>query len=133
MGTILSERELAALRGPQHWSADDARAVLATWRASGLSRTRFCERHGFTTQRLYLWARQLGDWASTAAASPMVAMASLVPAVVRSPGPATESIPTTTAPLTLRLSSGVALEFRDGVVLDPRWLAALVAALRGTP
>jgi hypothetical protein len=133
MGTILSDRELAALRGPQHWSADDAQAVLATWRASGLSRTQFCERHRFTTQRLYLWARQLGDWASTAEVSPMVAMASLVPAVVRSPGPATESIPTTTAPLTLRLSSGVALEFRDGVVLDPRWLAALVAALRGTP
>jgi hypothetical protein len=132
MGTILSERELAALRGPQHWSADDARAVLATWRASGLSRTRFCERHGFTTQRLYLWARQLGDWESTAEVSPMVAMASLVPAVVRSPGPATESI-LTTASLTLRLSSDVVMELRDGVVLDPRWLAALVAALRGTP
>jgi hypothetical protein len=133
MGAILSDRELAALRGPAHWSADDARAVLATWRASGLSRTRFCERHGFTTQRLYLWARQLGDWEVTAEVSPIEAMASLVPAVIRSSGAEGGSTSTTSAPLTLRLPSGVALEFRDGLVLDPRWLSALVAALRGAP
>jgi len=132
MGAILSDRELAALRGPAHWSADDARAVLATWRASGLSQTAFCERHGFRTQRLYLWARQLGAWESTAEVSPIEAMGSLVPAVVRHPGPTTGRVTTTTAPLTMRLASGVALEIRDDVALDPQWLAALVAALRAT-
>src|SRR5487761_2079040 len=132
MGAILSDRKLAALRGPQHWSADDARAVLATWRASGLTRTAFCARHHFTSQRLSTWARQFGDWEAVAEVSPVEAMASLVPTIVRASASETASC-TDTAPLTLRLPSGVVLELRDRAVVDPTWLSALVAALRGSP
>jgi hypothetical protein len=132
MGAILSDRQLAALRGPQHWSADDARAVLATCRASGLTRTAFCARHHFTPQRLYTWARQFGDWEAVAEVAPLEAMASLVPTVVRASDTETASC-TGMAPLTLRLPSGVILELRDRAVLDPTWLSALVAALRSSP
>jgi hypothetical protein len=131
MGKTLTRKQLAALRGPQHWSAEDARAVLATCKTSGLSRARFCDLHRLSPQRLYTWARQIGDWETAEEASSAEPIGALVPLVVRSdPG---AEMATTTAPLTVRLPSGVALEVRGGAVLDPNWLSALVAALRGSP
>ena len=105
--------------------------MLATCKASGLSRARFCDRHSLSRQRLYSWERQLGDWEAIDEVSPADAIGALVPVVVRSdPGTERAAAP---ASLTVRLPSGVALELRGGEVLDPSWLSVLVAALRGSP
>ncbi len=45
----------------RRWTVTDARAVLASLAASGLSVRAFAHREGFDVQRLYRWRRELGD------------------------------------------------------------------------
>jgi hypothetical protein len=125
MATILSRKQLAALRGPKHWSPEDARSALVTWKASGLSRSAFCSEHGISYQRLYLWARQLGDWELPALAARRSEPASFLPVVVTP----SASVATADSALAIRLPSGIVLELRDTASIDPRWLASLVSAM----
>ena len=47
MGIKKTELEfLAGLKGPRHWSEEDARRALALQEASGESRAGFARRHG---------------------------------------------------------------------------------------
>jgi hypothetical protein len=132
MPTLLTDRQLAALRGPQHWSPDDARSVLATWRASGLSRAAFCSRHDLSYQRLYLWARQMRDWDSPtlATATPPCALPapSFLPVVVTS----SSQVGSGESAVAIRLRSGVVLEVSDPSRVTPAWLGALVAAMEAS-
>jgi hypothetical protein len=122
MSRLLTRNELAALRGPQHWSAETAQRVLTTWRASRLSRAEFCAKHQLRSTRLSTWERQLGDWQSLAEVSPAEAMAHMVPAVVHTSSHGE-------APLSLQLPSGLTIEVRAAERVSPEWLAALVTAL----
>lgn len=56
---------MAAGRGRRkqrtRWTAQEAEAVLARWRASGRSLRSFCEREGIDRQRVQRWKTKLGD------------------------------------------------------------------------
>jgi hypothetical protein len=105
------EAELA----PGRWRAADARAALARWAASGLTKTAFAEQQGFTPERLRRWEKRLAEGNGGKEVE-----LRLVPLVARE-----TAVPTEGASAKLRLSGGVVLEFDAGRV-DPRWVAALV-------
>jgi DNA-binding transcriptional regulator YiaG len=96
----------------ERWSAEEARVVLARWRASGLTRTAFAEGQGLNYERLRRWEKRLAGEKESALR--------LVPVVARE---TTRSSEGSTAKL--QLPGGMMLEFDTGRV-DPRWVAALV-------
>ncbi|MBL8923449.1 MAG: hypothetical protein JNJ54_31640 [Myxococcaceae bacterium] len=98
-----------------HWTPAEARAVLARWAASGLTKTAFAEQEGLSTERLRRWERRLEQ-----ADGSDELKVKLVPLIAREV-PAT----TTGASARLQLPGGVVLEFDAGRV-DPSWVAALV-------
>lgn len=102
------------------WTADDARAVLARWRASGLTKTAFAEGHGLKMERLRRWERRLSEEAGTAE-GPL----RLVPLVARE-----TTRPCEGAAARLQLPGGLVLEF-DVTRVDPGWVAALVLDVAG--
>ena len=55
----------ARSRGWTRWTEDEARAVLAEHRQSGLSAAAFARRSGFLVSRLAYWQKRLGDSQST--------------------------------------------------------------------
>lgn len=109
------ETELA----PGRWTPADARAALAQWAASGLTKTAFAEQHGFTTERLRRWERRLAE-----GDVPDEVELRLVPLVARE-----TVVPTEGSTARLQLPGGVVLEF-DATRVDPRWVAALVLDLK---
>lgn len=96
----------------RRWTAADARAALSRWAASGLTKTAFAERQGFTPERLRRWEKRLAEGDEVELR--------LVPLVARE-----TSVPTEGSPARLQLAGGVVLEF-DATRVDPRWVAALV-------
>jgi transposase-like protein len=53
----------------KYWGADDARAVVEQWRASGLPLNEFARQHGIHPRRLGRWSRRLKGESAAAAAS----------------------------------------------------------------
>lgn len=51
----VSQRSLSAISRKSYWRAEDARVMVAAWRASGLSVTAFARRHGVSRSRLVWW------------------------------------------------------------------------------
>ena len=99
----------------RHWTADEARAVLARWAGSGLTKTAFAEQQGFTTERLRRWERRLAEGNGGREVE-----LRLVPLVAREAARSPEG-----ASAKLQLPGGVVLEL-DAARVDPRWVAALV-------
>ncbi len=63
MGIKKTEVEfLAGLKGPRHWSEEDARRALALQEGSGESRAAFARRHGLRATRLAWWGHRLTAW-----------------------------------------------------------------------
>ena len=122
MGQRLTFVELNELRG-RRWTTEDARRVLASWSASGLSASAFGERHALAAQRLGWWKKRLADWGEGDAGS---RGPRLVPAIVSAPAPAAI---TNVAPVAIRLPSGVVLEVVDTALDEPAWIAAVLGAL----
>ena len=120
MGQRLTSVELNELRG-RRWTTEDARRVLASWSASGLSASAFGERHALAAQRLGWWKKRLADWGEGDAES---RGPRLVPAIVSAPAAITN-----VAPVAIRLPSGVVLEVADTAVVEPAWIAAVLGAL----
>jgi transposase-like protein len=100
--------------GTGRWTAADARAVLAMWAESGLTKTAFAEQQGLKTERLRRWGKRLAERGGDAAEL------RLVPLVPREASRRTEE-----ASAKLQLPGGVVLEL-DTAQVDPRWVAALV-------
>jgi hypothetical protein len=105
------EAELA----PGRWTPSDARAALARWAASGLTKTAFAEQQGYTTERLRRWERRLAEGNGGDEGE-----LRLVPLVARE-----TSVPTGGSTAKLQLPGGVVLEF-DAARVDPSWVAALI-------
>ena len=124
MGQPVTSRELNELRG-RRWSAADARRVLASWSASGLSMTGFGKRHGLDGQRLGWWKKRLADWGEDGGPNAVSSAPRLVPAVMHD----TAVITTALAPVAIRLPAGIVLEVADTAVVEPAWIAAVVGAL----
>jgi len=97
------------------WTPADARAALAQWAASGLTKTEFAEQQGYTTERLRRWERRLAEGNGGDEVE-----LRLVPLVARE-----TARPTEAATAKLQLPGGVVLELDAGRV-DPRWVAALI-------
>jgi hypothetical protein len=97
------------------WTADEARAVLEEWRRSGDTITLFARRHGVSTQRLSWWRKR---FAATVAPTALA----LVPATLRTTGPAPAGI-------VIRLPNGIALDIET---TSPSWIAMMVGELART-
>ena len=97
------------------WTPADARAALAQWAASGLTKTAFAEQQGYTTERLRRWERRLAEGNGGDEVE-----LRLVPLVARE-----TAAPAEGASAKLQLPGGVVLEL-DATRVDPRWVAALV-------
>jgi hypothetical protein len=105
------EAELA----PGRWTPADARAALARWAASGLTKTAFAEQQGFAPERLRRWERRLAEGNGDDEVD-----LRLVPLVARE-----TSVPTEGSTARLQLPGGVVLEL-DTARVDPSWVAALI-------
>ena len=123
MGQRVTSRELNELRG-RRWSAADARRVLGSWSASGLSMTGFGKKHGLDGQRLGWWKKRLADWGEDDGLGAVPSAPRLVPAVVHD-----STAITTLAPVAIRLPAGIVLEVADTAAVAPAWIAAVVGAL----
>ncbi|MBK7156423.1 MAG: hypothetical protein IPL19_29630 [Sandaracinaceae bacterium] len=110
MGIKKTELEfLAGLKGPRHWSEEDARRALALQEASGESRAGFARRHGLRATRLAWWQARLSEWEAEDAPSPSPASAwvELLPRdVVRASPSVSRALP---APARVRVG-GIELE-----------------------
>jgi hypothetical protein len=100
---------------PGRWTPADARAALAQWAASGLTKTAFAEQQGYTTERLRRWERRLADGNGGDEVE-----LRLVPLVARETTRSSAG-----ASAKLQLPGGVVLEL-DAARVDPRWVAALI-------
>lgn len=115
---------LARRGGTRHWTAAEAKRELAAWKASGLPLATFARRRGLNGSRLAWWKTRLGDWCGNL--SPARAPA-FIPAVVRELVEA--ATPSATAPVTVRVPGGVAVEVADPASVSPAWLTAVVSGL----
>lgn len=102
------------------WKPEHARALLAEWRASGLSLGAFAQQRGVRPERLEWWQRRLGEWETPKA---QAGEARLVPAVVTS----ARAMPMATMGpvVTLRLPGAVTLEVAEPEAVSPAWVAAV--------
>ncbi|HEX5449027.1 MAG TPA: hypothetical protein VFW85_03115 [Gaiellaceae bacterium] len=95
-----------------YWTPEEARLLLDEWQRSGGPLAAFARRCGVAPRRLYWWKKQL-------AGSPPASL-SLIPAtIVGSEAPAS-------APITVRLPSGIAIEIANA---SPSLVAAIVSEL----
>lgn len=99
----------------RRWTEDDARRVLAAWRASGDSAYGFARDHGLNAQRLSWWSKRLGEWEHADVA------AGFAPADVT-------GAPMATGAAVVVHVAGVVIEAEANHV-DARWLATLVRGL----
>jgi hypothetical protein len=109
----------------RHWSSDDAKTVLATWEASGLTLTGFARQNGVNVQRLIWWRKRLGADrrdCREVCSRPAVPV-SFIPAVVARTRPAAM------AAIVVRLPSGVEVEASDAESIPARWLAEVAKAM----
>lgn len=104
--------------GVRHWTADDARAVLAAQRASGESIRAFAARLGVRAKRLSWWRSRLGEWSGT-----RVHAAAFAPAIVQERAALVERM---RGAITVRLPTGELVEVGDTSAVKAGWVAALV-------
>lgn len=69
----------------RRWTPAAARAALAKWKASGLTKTAFVEQHGFTLERLRRWEKRLAEGGGSEPVR-------LVPLVARGASPPTSGV-----------------------------------------
>lgn len=114
----------AKMRTRQHWKKQDAARALADWAQSGESLTAFARRHQLGLHRLQWWRAQLAQ--QSAPESEPVRLLPVVPR--QAPLLAFGA----DAPGAIRVTVGAArIDISDVSQADPRWLAALIAELRG--
>jgi hypothetical protein len=109
----------------RHWSSDDAKTVLATWEASGLTLTGFARQNGINVQRLIWWRKRLGADGRDCreVCSRPAAPVSFIPAVVARTRPAVM------ASVVVRLPGGVEVEASDVKSMPAGWLAEVAKAM----
>lgn len=107
----------------RRWRRKDAEAVLAGWKESGLSLSRFAAEQGVNVQRLSWWRKQLKERGGAGRGRPErgSAAVSFIPGVVSG----------SPAAVVLRLPRGVEVEVADAAAVPAAWLAAAVKALEG--
>ncbi|MBE7449444.1 MAG: hypothetical protein HS111_11265 [Kofleriaceae bacterium] len=104
------------------WTAEDGRAALTAWRASGLSRRAFASACGFDAQRLWWWERRLET-----AGRREVTTISLLPVTVATAPAAIAPPSAETAPrVIVRVPGSVTVEIEGAT---PAWAGELIAAL----
>lgn len=97
-------------------NAEQGRALLEAWRASGLSAAAFARERGVQPHRISYWRLRLGD---RGAALPAIAASDAAVAFFEVPPP-------TRSPVTITLSDGMRIDVGAGADLR-----AVFAALRG--
>lgn len=112
----------ASMRTRAHWKPEDATRVLDDWSRSGLSMAAFAREHGLRQQRLQWWQARLRE----SSAQPV----RLVPATPRQ-APLIELASMPCAAVVVVTIDGVRVELTTPSETDPRWVAALVHAVRG--
>lgn len=117
---VPSAMDFSDLRGPQQWSEDDAKRVLAAWRSSGLSVNAFATRHGLRTKRVLWWRRRFSNWRSREKKKEKAPR--LVPAVPI-------SIPRTLPAVAIRLETGAVVEIGDASAVPPEWVLLVARGL----
>jgi transposase-like protein len=124
--------ELAGLTDAgRTWTADEARSVLAAWRASGLSICGFARKHGLTAQRLSWWRRRLGAWEEEVVTDGVDAVerGSLVPVVVSTMESGQAG---GTGVVSIQLRGGTSIVISEPSAVEPQWVARLVSELERT-
>ncbi len=104
------------------------RALVESWRASGLSGAAFCRTHNLRSQRLHYWRERLGypikvvrtPTVASSVGSPAPEQSGFVQMVIRTPSATTD---------VEIVIGGAVIRVRPG--FDPEMLRSLVAALRG--
>ena len=110
-----TKRLLAADLTRKHWNERTAARVLAAWRESAMSLSRFARGNGLSRERLRRWQQRIeGDGDATAQEG---AAMTFIPAAVMG-----------AARAVVRLPGGVELE-GDAAALPANWVAALARAL----
>jgi transposase-like protein len=92
------------------WTPEDARRVLAEWKASGESVLSFSRRHGVKEPRVSWWKKRISEWREPESARPTFA-----PAIV---------VPQASTSVSIRLPAGPVIEVAE---TTPEWLAAFVS------
>jgi len=95
------------------WTREEAEAVLAAWRESGLSMSAYARKQGVKVQRLSWWRRRLDDGGQVGEG------VRFIPAVVQGRAPA----------VIVHLPDGIAIETTDVALLPATWVAEVVGAL----
>jgi len=114
-GTKASGRVLHSMR----WSREQAAAILEEWRSSGQSIAAFAREHGVVAQRLHWWRARLRGQPAPRADSPRH---NLVPAIIT-------GAPLLAASVTVRTTTGEAVEVSEPSSVSPDWVAAVVVAI----
>lgn len=115
----------AGMRTRRHWKRDEAARALADWAQSGESMAAFARRNELGLHRLQWWRGQLAQQPA-AAARESVRLLPVVPRqapLIALPSGAASAVSVTVGSARIDVS--------DVRQTDPRWLAALVAELRG--
>jgi hypothetical protein len=110
----------------RQWSPEEAKEVLAAWRASGLPLGRFARQQGQSAERLRWWKKRLGEWNEEARGAEKPA---LVPVVVSTPAPAEVVTVAPPAAVVVRVPGGAVVEVAQPGAVKPEWLAAVVRQL----
>lgn len=110
----------------RQWSPEEAQAVLAEWRASGLSLGRFARERGLGAERLRWWKKRLGDWSEPRGGGGGAQGPALVPMVLSEPAPAVER---GSPCVVVRLPGGLVVEVAEPAAVSAPWLAAVVSQL----
>ena len=114
-GTKTSYRVQHSMR----WSRDQAVAILEEWRSSGQSIAAFARERGVVAQRLHWWRAQLRGQPAPREAAPGH---KLVPAIIT-------GTPLLAASVTVRTTTGEAVEVSEPSSVSPDWVAAVVVAI----
>jgi len=124
--------ELAGLADAgRTWTADEARSVLAAWRASGLSICGFARKHGLTAQRLSWWRKRLGAWEDVVVSdgADPVERGSFVPVVMSTIESGQGG---GTGVVSIHLRGGMSIVISEPSAVEPQWLARLISELGRT-
>jgi transposase-like protein len=96
----------------EFWTPEEARLLLDEWQRSGGTLAAFARRCGVAPRRLYWWRKQLAGRTTRSL--------SLIPGTIIG------ADARTSAPITVRLPSGIAIEIADA---SPSLVAAIVTEL----
>lgn len=117
--------------GWKQWTPEQAKPVVAAWRASGVPLATYARSQGVSARRLSWWRDQLGEWTGPSAPAGS-SDARLVPAIISAPKVmAVISAPRVTegAVVTVRLARDVRLEIADVAAVSTNWVAELAMRL----